>query len=127
MEVSSVCIAKSIRRPCIGNSHKTCSLEKCVITHKASIAAPDSSAPNTTYYAAIITTYGSGDDMKYYAEKGSITTGEDGEASYIAGLGKLDSAEAAAGAWQSASVPEPTTGLLMLVGLAGLALRRRRA
>ncbi len=32
-----------------------------------------------------------------------------------------------AGAWSSASaVPEPTSGLLMLVGLAGLALRRRR-
>ena len=30
--------------------------------------------------------------------------------------------------WQStAAVPEPTSGLLMLVGLAGLALRRRRA
>lgn len=29
--------------------------------------------------------------------------------------------------WQSTSVPEPTSGLLMLVGLAGLALRRRRA
>jgi len=33
-----------------------------------------------------------------------------------------------AGAWSSAgAVPEPTSGLLMLVGLAGLALRRRRA
>lgn len=29
--------------------------------------------------------------------------------------------------WQSASVPEPTSGLLMLLGMAGLALRRRRA
>lgn len=29
------------------------------------------------------------------------------------------------GAWKTADVPEPTTGLLMLVGLAGLALRRR--
>lgn len=27
----------------------------------------------------------------------------------------------------TASIPEPTSGLLMLVGLAGLALRRRRA
>ena len=30
-------------------------------------------------------------------------------------------------AWQTASVPEPTSGLLMLLGMAGLALRRRRA
>lgn len=30
-------------------------------------------------------------------------------------------------AWQTAAVPEPTSGLLMLLGVAGLALRRRRA
>lgn len=30
-------------------------------------------------------------------------------------------------AWQPAGVPEPTSGLLMLLGVAGLALRRRRA
>ena len=29
--------------------------------------------------------------------------------------------------WYAASVPEPTSGLLMLIGLAGLALRRKRA
>ena len=35
----------------------------------------------------------------------------------------------AAGAWTSTttSVPEPTSGLLMLIGMAGLALRRKRA
>ena len=34
---------------------------------------------------------------------------------------------AGAGWYTTAAVPEPTSGLLMLVGLAGLALRRRRA
>ena len=99
-------------------------------THKANIYAPNGTATaNTTYYAAIIATYGTGDDMKYYAEKASVTTGEDGEGMYQFGVGHLDSATSAATSWQAAtssSVPEPTSGLLMLVGLAGLALRRGR-
>ncbi len=35
-------------------------------------------------------------------------------------------AEGGSIAWATASVPEPTSGLLMLLGMAGLALRRRR-
>ena len=34
---------------------------------------------------------------------------------------------AATSGWQTTAVPEPTSGLLMLLGMAGLALRRRRA
>ena len=98
-------------------------------THKANVYAPNGTAtPNTTYYAALIVTYGTGDDMKYYAEKASVTTGEDGDATFASfGAGAIDSATTAASGWTTASVPEPTSGLLMLVGLAGLALRRRRA
>ena len=40
----------------------------------------------------------------------------------------LDAASGYTGAgWYAASVPEPTSGLLMLLGVAGLALRRKRA
>lgn len=98
-------------------------------THKTNVLTPNGTAsPNTTYYAALIATYGTGDDMKYYAEKASITTGDDGDATFSTfGAGAIDSAAHAATGWTSAAVPEPTSGLLMLVGLAGLALRRRRA
>ena len=41
--------------------------------------------------------------------------------------GSQSAASQAAGAWTAVSVPEPTSGLLLLVGMAGLALRRRRA
>ena len=30
-------------------------------------------------------------------------------------------------AWSTAAVPEPTSGLLLLLGMAGLALKRKRA
>ena len=100
-------------------------------THKATVGAPASTTANTTYYAAIIATYGTGDDMKYYAEKASVTTGDDGVGAVSIGGGHLDSAASAATAWKSAGgsspVPEPTSGLLMLLGVAGLALKRRRA
>ena len=38
----------------------------------------------------------------------------------------LDTAFSAAG-WYTASVPEPTSGLMLLLGIAGLALKRKRA
>ena len=42
-------------------------------------------------------------------------------------FGSQATATQAAGAWTATAVPEPTSGLLMLLGMAGLALRRRRA
>ena len=99
------------------------------LTSKASVNAPkDTAVANTTYYAAIIVTVGTGDEMKYYADKASVTTGDDGNGGFTTfGAGKIDSATAAASGWAAATVPEPTSAMLMLLGVAGLALRRRRA
>ena len=47
---------------------------------------------------------------------------------YDPNTGALPTSEAAAAAgWTPAPVPEPTGGLLLLLGVAGLALRRKRA
>ena len=43
------------------------------------------------------------------------------------GFGNMASATQNAANWVGDAVPEPTSGLLMLLGVAGLALRRRRA
>ncbi len=41
-------------------------------------------------------------------------------------FGNMGTATQAAGAWAAADVPEPTSGLLLLLGVAGLALRRKQ-
>ena len=103
-------------------------------SQKITVKSPNTATANTTYYAAIITLYTKDDVTYYLAEKGSATTGDDGNASPLFAQ-SASTSDGAKGAWTAVGgdtptpggVPEPTSGLLVLLGIAGLALRRRRA
>ena len=96
-------------------------------------SAGDTWKVGDTAYAAMILTYTDDAGKDYYiANIGSYTweADDDGE---LKGFGTSkfgDPNNTALGGWnvaQPSSVPEPTSGLLLLLGVAGLALRRRRA
>lgn len=75
---------------------------------------------------AIIFIYTDGDGKEWYiANKGSGTIDALGSQLSFGNLASSSSAYETVGGWSS--VPEPTSGLLILLGVAGLALRRRRA
>ena len=76
-------------------------------------------------YMTIVFDAAAAADAKNYI----VTSGDaavDGKFS-AAGLLSAQQGSQAGKTWTAVAVPEPTSGLLMLVGLAGLALRRRRA
>lgn len=89
----------------------------------------DGTANNTSYYAQLVITDGSGN--KITSDKALFTT--DSAASYgdINFTTGANFAEATAkidyaSGWKSSAAPEPTSGMLLLLGMAGLALRRKQ-
>ena len=83
---------------------------------------------NKSYYAQLTL---ASDKWTITSEKAQFSIGDqDATINFTNGSGFSDatakiSYTAGAGGW--AAVPEPTSGLLMLLGVAGLALRRKRA
>ena len=87
-------------------------------------------AASSTAYAAILFTYNDGSKDWWLENTATVEIGDMGADGSIGNLTRYVGGIKTNGnlaSWSSAAVPEPTSGLLMLVGLAGLALRRKRA
>lgn len=80
-----------------------------------------------TGYLLIFDTATITDESKYYTTSVKpVATYAGTETASVSFMSQATPSRAE-GAWTSVNVPEPTSGLLMLIGLAGLALRRKRA
>jgi len=78
-------------------------------------------------YGVLLYTYGSGDDLQYMGNVGKVTFESAMDVDSLGMTLNLLGTSSTPTAWSTAAVPEPTSGLLLLLGMAGLALKRKRA
>ena len=94
---------------------------------KATVVGADDKTANQAVYAILLfvdnTATG---DAAYIGNYYTGTVPEVGNLA-TANLGLKIGGTGAATSWTTAAVPEPTSGLLLLLGVAGLALKRKRA
>ena len=90
-------------------------------------------ANGSSHWVAVIAelVVGSGADAKtyYFANTMDAKVGAGDGLTSISNYGSIlhGGTSGTPAQWQTASVPEPTSGLLLLLGVAGLALKRKRA
>ena len=90
---------------------------------QGTFAGADFKFDNSTPYYAIL-------ELSYTTAAGTQTLTTDVVSTTLKGTGNTTLSFQTAisnASWSAAAVPEPTSGLLMLLGMAGLALRRKRA
>lgn len=111
----------------VGNSAGKYTVDAAHAVDNATLGLSDSTAYSV--YLAVFDTATITDSSNYYLTEVKDLQTLTGTSSQSLKWGSQSTASQAAGAWTSVtgSVPEPTSGLLMLLGMAGLALRRRRA
>lgn len=98
---------------------------------RANGSATQADGTTASYYMVIYDNANIADAQNYIVSGlKSVTTnaaGSDVNASFGSMSGTGSTNMFLSSSWTATAVPEPTSGLLMLLGMAGLALRRRRA